>query len=455
MQRVKEELRAYRGMLGESLKRALMSGGRAAERRGVYSSALVVWLMIFQRLNPDHSLEAALAELRSGSLDDLLAEGSLPARVGRISGSTGGFARARERIPLEVVEQTADGVSVALEGHHARSTYMGFHVYVIDGSALRVPYTPENVEAYPQFRTQYGKAHYPLLRVGVATNAVTGVVARPAYGPFNGAKAVGEMVLAEELFERIQKGSVVIGDRFFGCCRFADMARRAGLRVVTRVKDAVAKKFIGSAPGASGEVAVTWSSVRSRTGNFYSAEGRFIWHTIHRDGFRPLRIVLFTTMDVPRQKVVELYGLRWNVESDLRDIKSTLKMDMLYSRTPAMGAKELILGITAYNFVRHLMTAAARRLNVAPRELSFSRVLKRVYAAGSAMVSSSEPAHAVRALSALLSDLKSLKLPARKNKRPNEPRKRWQRGQGSFITQSRESERAILNPCRSKPLAVQ
>ena len=437
---MEDALKVYRRVVDENLREALGVGVVSSERRGIFSSAVVIWLMIYQRLSSDHSLAAAVEHLRSGELSELLEEGSLPARTSRISSSTGGFSRARERLSLEVIEKAADGINEALGRNHRKSARDGRQIYVIDGSTLRVPYTQDNIEKYPQYKNQHGKAHYPLLRIGIATNALTGVVLRPAYGPYSGEHATDELTLAEELFERIPPDSIIIGDRFFGCCRFADLANRAGHQVVVRVKEINAKKFVGTPKTSSGELSVEWESHRSRTGGVYSSAGRFIWHTVKRKGFRPSKLVLFTTSPLPRKDIVELYGLRWNVELDLRDIKSTLDMDMLHSKTPAMNEKEIVLGFTAYNLIRHLVVAAAKSLKVTPREISFSRVLKRIHAVGTAASNLSNRVP-LNCGFTTHSDLKSLLLPKRSKQRPAEPRKVWQKGKVDFMIKSRDEER--------------
>lgn len=444
MEQIHQALKSYRPLVDDSLKAAISSGGHVVERRGIFSTAVVIWLMILQRLNPDHSLSAAVEQLRSGLLDDLLETGSLPARVQRISGHTGGLARGRERISLDLVEQTADKINEELEKRHCSTKESEPRVYVIDGSTIRTAHTPENVEAYSQYHNQHGKAHFPLIRVCVVTNAVTGIALRPAYGPYSGKKATDELTLAEELFPRIHPGSTLIGDRYYGCSRFAHMASQHGHTVITRVKGINAKKFIGVPKNSSGELAVEWESKQSVTGDSYSVSGRFIWHTITRNGFRPIQLILFTTSKLPLNKIVELYLLRWNVELDLRDIKSTLKMDMLYSKTPAMNAKELVLGITAYNLTRHIVVATAKSLKITPRSVSFSRVLKRMHAIASVVFDTGLSARSEKAFSYLILDLKSLKLPQRTKQRVCEPRKVWPKGKVSFMSKSRLAERENL-----------
>jgi hypothetical protein len=88
---------------------------------------------------------------------------------------------------------------------------------------------------------------------------------------------------------------------------------------------------------------------------------------------KAIQLYLVTTLDLPVEQIVELYGFRWNIELDLRSLKQTVHLHTLRSTTTAMVAKELVLGVTAYNFVRAAIYAAARAANLNPRRISFSR----------------------------------------------------------------------------------
>jgi hypothetical protein len=64
----------------------------------------------------------------------------------------------------------------------------------------------------------------------------------------------------------------------------------------------------------------------------------------------------FTTLPSSVEQVYELYGQRWAIETDLRTLKCTLCLDQLTCATPDMVAKEIEMGITAYNLVRALIS---------------------------------------------------------------------------------------------------
>ena len=72
--------------------------------------------------------------------------------------------------------------------------------------------------------------------------------------------------------------------------------------------------------------------------------------------------------------MLKLYGQRWNIETDLRSLKSTLKLDQLSCSTPEMVAKELNLAMAAYNLVRAVTCLVAQRSGLPPRGFSFTRV---------------------------------------------------------------------------------
>jgi putative transposase len=78
------------------------------------------------------------------------------------------------------------------------------------------------------------------------------------------------------------------------------------------------------------------------------------------------KIFLLTTLLDPLLWPVELlaaiYGRRWDVELFLRDIKTTLQMEMLSCKSPAMVHKELEMHLIAY------MTRPRRELKAARKD---------------------------------------------------------------------------------------
>jgi DNA repair protein RadC len=99
----------------------------------------------------------------------------------------------------------------------------------------------------------------------------------------------------------------------------------------------------------------------------------------------------------------------------------------LRSTTPDMADKELVLGVTAYNFVRAAIYAAARTANMNPRQISFSRAQDVVNAfLPNLQGARSEQEYALE-LEKMLRRIAQCKLP-RSSHRPSYPRAVWPRG---------------------------
>ncbi len=90
--------------------------------------------------------------------------------------------------------------------------------------------------------------------------------------------------------------------------------------------------------------------------------------------------IMVTTMLCPKKAAKKtlktLFHSRWNVELDLRNIKTTLGMEHLRCKTPEMAIKELWVYLLAYNLIRMLMVQAALLADRIPRQLSFKHTVQ-------------------------------------------------------------------------------
>jgi hypothetical protein len=107
---------------------------------------------------------------------------------------------------------------------------------------------------------------------------------------------------------------------------------------------------------------------------------------VTRKGFRTRALVVATTLlDAGRYRkedIAELYHHRRRVELDIRDIKQTLKMDVLRGKTPEMLRREVWAHLLACNLVRQVMAQAARQQGFRARHLSFAGAKQTLDASG-------------------------------------------------------------------------
>jgi hypothetical protein len=157
--------------------------------------------------------------------------------------------------------------------------------------------------------------------------------------------------------------------------------------------------------------------------------GRLIVQRVQpSDGSEAILLALFTTLEAESEQIVALYGCRWNIETDLRSLKSTLELEQLTCLTPEMVAKELDLAMLAYNLVRAITYLAAKQADLAPRAFGFTRVRNVIRAFGPRITAATDEREAKELWETMMYYVGQAKLPQRR-RRPSYPRKVWGRPQ--------------------------
>jgi hypothetical protein len=122
--------------------------GPAFSRRRIYSLPVVIWLMVLQRLLPKFTLGFAVQQLVHGR-----AGHGFFGTARHVSLSPGAYCRARQKLPPMVAIQVFDLLADRLLGWLPRQPVLADRaVFVVDGSTLGLPHTPELVKAYPPTR---------------------------------------------------------------------------------------------------------------------------------------------------------------------------------------------------------------------------------------------------------------------------------------------------------------
>jgi hypothetical protein len=113
-----------------------------------------------------------------------------------------------------------------------------------------------------------------------------------------------------------------------------------------------------------------------------SIKVRELRYRVTQPGFRVREIVLVTTLLdeqlYPAVELATLYHQRWEIETNLRHLKQTLRMDVLRTKTVDGVHKELAMYAIVYNLIRLVMLDSARRQNVAVPRISFIDAQRRL-----------------------------------------------------------------------------
>jgi hypothetical protein len=429
-------LALFQQLLPAAFIAAALQRAQVRENNRVYTSAVVMWLIIWQRLQSQGTLEVAVLELLR----------SLPASFWsqpckrltqaseqggpKLSSHTGAYNQARKALSLPVVEQCCDQVFEKLMAAEIPRPGVRRPAFFLDGTTVRLRHTEELVRAYPPTSNQHGESHWPVIRMLVAHDLYTGLAMRPEWGPVTGKQAVSEQSLLEQSIHRLPSGATVMGDANFGVFSVAYAADQQDHPVVLRLT-AVRAQHLSGGPWWDGmDQRVAWKPSRDDRNSHpqlpadASVEGRLIVRQVQpSNGTEPFLLAVFATLPDPAEELVNLYGQRWNIEVDLRILKSTLRLEELTCTTPAMVAKEIDLALLSYNLVRSVQYLTARKAGLEPRAFSFTKVRNVLNAFLPQIAAARGAAQTQKCWEDMLYYLDQSKLPRRK--RSSYPRAIW------------------------------
>ena len=107
---------------------------------------------------------------------------------------------------------------------------------------------------------------------------------------------------------------------------------------------------------------------------------RELRYQVSQPGFRSRLITLVTTfvdaVCYPKDDLAELYFKRWEAETHLRQLKTTMKMDVLHCKTVPGVLKELVVFTLLYNLVRLVILQSAHHQQVDVERISFIDALR-------------------------------------------------------------------------------
>lgn len=362
-------LQHFAELLGHLEVDELLTLGPAA----VYTASVTTWLMVYQRLHAGCSLQTAVDGLMKSE------PGFLPAnkrvRNQSLSSATGSYSQARQRLTPEITEHVANGVFESLMS--ATPPFVEQRrVFLLDGTTLSLAPTKSLQAAFPPATNQYDTGTWPIAHLVVAHEIAAGVAILPELGQKYGPQAESETALAIRMLPRLPERSIVIADRNFGIFAVAFAAKQAGHDALVRL---TSQRFNALRKRAQGDV-LHWTPTaqerRDRPELPADAHVQGWLHDVLLPNGNPLR--LLTTWPCSSAQAAAIYHQRQDIETDIRDLKMTLKFEEFRGQTPAMLRKELATGIVAYNLVLQIRRLAAKRAKLPPRRLSFSRVYSAV-----------------------------------------------------------------------------
>jgi len=300
---------------------------------------------------------------------------------GLIDEGDSAYVQARQRLPRERLEKALEFSAQAADRRSGSGGRLQDRpIKVVDGSSTQLPDTQANQQVYPQHSTQKRGCGFPLMKFVVLFSLCSGAVLRVMMGN----KHNHDLRLLRGLWESLSKGDILLGDRAYGEYTTLAGLPGQGVDVVARLHHARMVDFRKARRLAKNDGLFIWKKGCQQSRILSANEWallpaeitvRVIRFTATIRGFRSRRITLVTTLLeaelYPAAELVALYARRWRLELCLRDLKTTMGMEELRCKTPAMAEKELLAYLVAHNLVRCVIAESVARYQVDLQRISF------------------------------------------------------------------------------------
>jgi len=343
----------------------------------LFSTEIVLWAFLAQCLRDGKG--AACSAAVSDIATYMLQVGRQPP-----SGDTGDYCRARAKLSLPALHRLVTESAARLEREADASwLWNGRHAKLVDGFTFTLPDTPANQAAYPQNPAQEPGVGLPIARACAVISLATACVCDLALGPYQG-KETGESALLRDLLDVFDEDDVVVFDRY--CCSFMMLALFSlrSIDVCARLHQRRTSDFRRGRRLGPDDHLITWTRpIRPpwMTPALYdqipeTLTLREVRFNVCEPGCRAESLTVVTTLTDEKayttQDIADLYGVRWNVELDIRVIKQTLGLDHARCKTPHMVLRELWVTLLAYNLIRKVIATSAAVHDKQPRGLGFT-----------------------------------------------------------------------------------
>jgi hypothetical protein len=320
--------------------------------------------------------------------------------------SEAAYCKARGRLPLAVLQTLLQRVGAALRTTlDDAGRWCGHRTFHVDGSAFSMPDTPELQKEFGQPGGQRVGCGFPVAHLLTLFHAGTGFLMKVLTAPLR----THDMAQAALLHPELEEGDVLIGDRAFSSYAHLALLRQRKLHGVFRMhqrqivdfrpyraynrpgekpqkgrptscwlqrlgqRDQLVEYF--KPPAASRPAWMSTEDYEALPASILVRELRYRVPRVRRTREVTLATTLLDAAAYPAKELAQLYSQRWKIETNLRHLKQTMKMDVLRCETVQGVLKELTVFALVYNLVRAVMAEASRRQQVPVERISFADAL--------------------------------------------------------------------------------
>jgi len=381
-QKLQEKIEALKAktltQLGDFFKFFIPANVLSSEERGhwsrhrLFNKENTFWAFFSQTLDADGGCKEVVRKVQAvAALKSIT-----------LSSSTAAYCKARKKLTADELDEIFQFTTKNLSGNPTNGLLQNRRVIVVDGTGVSMPDTTENQEVWPQQTSQTPGCGFPQARICACFSLHTGALLSYELGN----KKNHELPLLRKQYHVFQPNDIFLGDK--GFCSYYDISAfndRHVDSVITLARRIPETELTAIKVLGKDDLLIQWCKPKKNKRLSYNEEAwlslpdklilRQIKVTVNQPGFRVESFYIVTTLldpiVYPAHEISELYLQRWDVELFFRDIKTTMGMDILRCKTPAMIEKEILMHFIAYNCIRRLIAEAADKHQAPVGRLSF------------------------------------------------------------------------------------
>ncbi len=323
--------------------------------------------------------------------------------------SASAYCQARAKLPIRVLEHLLERLGQSAQATVAEEgCWHGPRTFFVDGSGCSMPDTPGLQAELGQPSEPRPGCGFPVARLLALCHAGTGLFTQLSSAPL----LTHDLALVQHVHPAFASEDVLVADR--GLCSYAHIALlvRLGMHAVFRVGSRQMVDFTPHRPfvmPATRRSASIQGLPRSRWISAFGTDDQLVewfkprtcppWlspdtlealppslvvrelrYNVTQRGFRSRRITVVTTLidaeRYPCADLAALYQQRWEAETHLAQLKTTMKMDVLHGQTVLGVHKELRVFAILDNLVRLVILQSAKQQRVGVERISFLDALR-------------------------------------------------------------------------------
>lgn len=303
------------------------------------------------------------------------------------------YCKARKRLPIDVLKLLCEIVTASVRRHADESQsglWCGLRTWMVDGTGVSMPDTPELQEEFGLPGGVKQGCGFPVAHLLFLMDVTRGFISDYTVDPCH----TSDHSRVGQLHNALEPNDVLVGDR--GFCSFVHFAlllqrklhgvcRRHQKLIDPGRKKNKPKNMMRRVKTLGRNDHLVELRKRCQKPPWMSLEDwqllpriillRQISYRVTKKGYRTEKVTVLTTLldskQYPLSALAKLYDARWQIEINIRHLKTTMGMDVLRCKDAEGIRKELWVYVLVYNLIQHQILRASYRQKVEPDRISF------------------------------------------------------------------------------------